>query len=117
MHTKEKTQSNKLSLLGKNIKKFKADYIIHLAALSGGIGVNTIKPANFFYVNSSMVSNAFEAAAKYNVKKIVYPFGGCSYPSNVKSPILESNLWEGYPQENSAGYSIAKKIGVCSSII
>lgn len=113
---KKKHNLTKIASWEKILKKFKADYIIHLAALSGGIGVNTIKPADFFYVNSSMVTNAFEAAAKYNVKKIVYPFGGCSYPSNVKSPILEKNLWEGYPQENSAGYSIAKKIGVTAAL-
>ena len=113
---KKKHDLTKLATWEKILKKFKADYIIHLAALSGGIGVNTIKPADFFYVNSSMVSNVFEAAAKYKVKKIIYPFGGCSYPSNVKSPILEKNLWEGYPQENSAGYSIAKKIGVTAAL-
>lgn len=97
------------------LKKFKADYIIHLAALSGGIGINTIKPADFFYVNSKLVSNLFEAAAKYKIKKIIYPFGGCSYPANVISPISENKLWDGYPQENSAGYSVAKKIGVTAA--
>jgi GDP-L-fucose synthase len=36
--------------------------------------------------------------------------GGCSYPSDAKSPIGEDQMWNGYPQIESAGYSVAKKM-------
>ncbi len=49
------------------------------------------------------------------LKKLVYPMGGCSYPAMAASPIDESQMWEGYPQDESAGYSAAKKMGIVAS--
>jgi GDP-L-fucose synthase len=37
--------------------------------------------------------------------------GGCSYPANAPSPISETALWNGYPQEESAPYALAKAMG------
>src|SRR5262249_8781311 len=41
--------------------------------------------------------------------------GGCSYPAAAKSPIDEGQMWDGYPQPESAGYSTAKKMGIVAS--
>jgi len=41
--------------------------------------------------------------------------GGCSYPAKATSPIDESQLWNGYPQNESAGYSTAKMMGTVAS--
>jgi GDP-L-fucose synthase len=38
--------------------------------------------------------------------------GGCSYPATAPSPIAETSLWEGYPQRESAPYSLAKRMAV-----
>ncbi|QGX41333.1 GDP-L-fucose synthase family protein [Permianibacter aggregans] len=89
--------------------------VVHLAAYSGGIGANRKYPADFFFKNSLFVTNMFEAAARFGLKKLVYTMGGCSYPAKATSPIDESQMWNGYPQQESAGYSVAKKMGIVAS--
>lgn len=91
------------------------EILIHLAAYSGGIGANRAYPADFYYRNTLLTALVFEQAAKYHVKKMIYTMGGCSYPATATSPIDESQMWQGYPQSESAGYSSAKKMGIVAS--
>lgn len=93
----------------------KPDIVIHLAAYSGGIGANREYPADFYYQNILLMTLVFQQAAVFGVKKLIYPMGGCSYPSTSTSPIDESQMWNGYPQIESAGYSMAKKMGIVAS--
>ena len=58
---------------------------------------------------------AAQAAAEHKVKKMIYTMGGCSYPATAASPIDENQMWQGYPQQESAGYSVAKKMGLVAS--
>lgn len=91
------------------------EILIHLAAYSGGIGANRAFPADFYYRNTILTALVFEQAAKFKVKKMIYTMGGCSYPATATSPIDESQMWQGYPQPESAGYSSAKKMGIVAS--
>lgn len=95
--------------------KHKPEILVHLAAYSGGIGANRAYPADFFYKNALFVTLMFEAAARHGVKKMIYPMGGCSYPATASTPISEDQIWNGYPQPESAGYSVAKKMGIVTS--
>jgi GDP-L-fucose synthase len=85
--------------------------VVHLAAYSGGIGANRTYPADFYYRNTLLTALTFDVAARRKVRKFIYPMGGCSYPADAKSPIGEDQLWRGYPQLESAGYSTAKMMG------
>jgi GDP-L-fucose synthase len=91
------------------------DVVVHLAAYSGGIGANRAFPADFYFRNTLLTALMFEAAARHKVRKLIYPMGGCSYPADAKSPIDETQLWRGYPQPESAGYSTAKMMGTVAS--
>ena len=91
------------------------DVVVHFAAYSGGIGANRAFPADFYYRNTLLTALMFEAAAKHQIKKLVYAMGGCSYPAKAFSPISEDQLWQGYPQDESAGYSTAKMMGTVAS--
>lgn len=91
------------------------DVVVHYAAYSGGIGANKAYPADFYYRNTLLTALTFDAAARHKVEKLVYPMGGCSYPATAKSPIDESQLFCGYPQAESAGYSTAKMMGVVAA--
>jgi len=93
----------------------KPDALIHLAAYVGGIGANREYPATFFYRNILLTALMFEAAAERRLAKLLYPMGGCSYPAKAASPIGETQMWEGYPQKESAAYSTAKKMGLVAS--
>jgi GDP-L-fucose synthase len=88
------------------------DVVVHLAAYSGGIGANRTFPADFYFRNTILTANMFEAAARAGLRKLVYPMGGCSYPQHAVSPIAEERMWDGFPQPDSAGYSAAKKMGL-----
>lgn len=91
------------------------DAVVHLAAYVGGIGANRDFPASFFYRNTLLTALMFEAAAERGLKRLLYPMGGCSYPAQARSPIDESQMWEGYPQKESAAYSTAKKMGLVAA--
>lgn len=99
----------------KLLAKVKPDIVVHLAAYSGGIGANRAFPADFYFRNIMLVSCMFEAAARAKIGKLVYPMGGCSYPATSTSPIDESQMWQGFPQPDSAAYSSAKKMGIVAS--
>lgn len=86
------------------------DCVVHLAAKSGGILDNKNRPADYFYDNLAMNTAVFDAACKAGVRKLLTLMGGCSYPSTAPSPIAEDQMWNGYPQVESAGYSVAKKM-------
>lgn len=92
------------------LNKFKPDAVIHLAARVGGIIANKKYPADFFYDNILLNTLTFDACHKAGVKKFLTLIGGCSYPAKAASPIGEDQMWNGYPQAESAAYSVAKKM-------
>ena len=100
----------------KMFEDLKPDVLLHLAAYVGGIGANSKLPADFFYINNLLTSLAFDYAAKTKITKLIYPIGGCCYPNTAPSPISEQEMWNGYPQKESAGYAMAKKVGVVASL-
>ncbi|MCF7837665.1 MAG: NAD-dependent epimerase/dehydratase family protein [Candidatus Marinimicrobia bacterium] len=86
------------------------DCVVHLAAKSGGILDNRLRPADYFYENLTINTAVLHAAWRAGVKKLLTLMGGCSYPAAAVSPIGEDQMWQGYPQAESAGYSVAKKM-------
>ncbi|OQA28010.1 MAG: GDP-L-fucose synthase [Verrucomicrobia bacterium ADurb.Bin345] len=92
------------------LKETKPDAVIHLAAKSGGIVDNRNRPADYVYENLAINTAMFHAATRLGVKKLVTFMGGCSYPAKAVSPITEDQMWNGFPQIDSAGYSTAKKM-------
>lgn len=91
-------------------QQFEPDYIIHLAATCGGIGINREQPGKFMYDNLSMGMNLIETARKYGkLQKFIMVGTVCAYPKITPVPFKEENLWNGYPEETNAPYGIAKK--------
>lgn len=86
------------------------DIVIHLAAKIGGIGFNKEKPGEIFYDNALMSIQLMEAARLAGVKKFVSVGTVCAYPKNAPLPFKEKDLWEGYPEEITAPYGMAKKM-------
>ncbi|MBN1670973.1 MAG: NAD-dependent epimerase/dehydratase family protein [Kiritimatiellae bacterium] len=91
--------------------------VVHLAGLSGGIGVNTRRPADLFHWNLLLTENLFSACAAHGVRKLVYPMGGCAYPAGAASPVSEAQMWNGRPDASSAGYAMAKRMGLVASAV
>ena len=82
--------------------------VLHLAGLVGGILANQERPADFLYQNLLMGTTVLHEAWRAGVEKYITLMGGCSYPGQAPSPIKETELWKGYPQPESAPYSLAK---------
>lgn len=88
------------------------DLVFHLAGLIGGILANKQRPAEFCFQNLLMGTLVMHEAWRADVQKYITLIGGCSYPSLAPNPIKETELWEGYPQWESAPYSLAKAMSV-----
>ena len=92
------------------MSQYQPDYIIHLAAACGGIGINREQPGKFLYDNLAMGMNLIETARKYGkLKKFVMVGTVCAYPKFTSVPFKEEDIWNGYPEETNAPYGIAKK--------
>jgi GDP-L-fucose synthase len=90
----------------------KPELVFHLAGKVGGILANRDYPADFCRENLLLGANVIDAAWRSGAKKFVTLIGGCSYPAMAPSPIREDELWRGYPQPESAPYSLAKAMSV-----
>ncbi len=86
------------------------DLVIHLAGLVGGIAANQARPAEFFYQNLMMGVLTMDCAWKAGAQKFVCAGAGCGYPEDAPLPLHESSFWQGFPQQPSAPYSLAKRM-------
>ena len=88
---------------------YKPNIVLHLAGKVGGIGANKAKPGDFFYDNIMMGTLIMEYSKQYKVEKVVSLAAGCGYPKLLEVPYSEEDFWKDLPDENSIGYSMAKK--------
>jgi GDP-L-fucose synthase len=87
-----------------------ADYVIHAAAVVGGIGANREHPGSFFYANAVMGVHLIHEAWRAGIRKLLIVGTVCSYPKYAEVPFSEDDLWSGYPEETNAPYGLAKKM-------
>jgi GDP-L-fucose synthase len=87
-----------------------ADIVIHLAGLVGGILPNRERPAVYFYQNLTMGTFMLHHAWKARARHFLAAGAGCGYPESAPNPLKESDLWSGFPQKESAPYSLAKRL-------
>lgn len=91
-----------------------ADVVFHLAAHTGGIGLNRRIPGTLFYDNALMGIRMIHASWARGVRKFVQVGTVCAYPKFGPSPnqikLVEKHLWQGYPEPTNAAYGLAKKM-------
>jgi len=87
-----------------------AEYIVHAAAVVGGIGANREHPGRFFFANAAMGIHLIHEAWLAGIHKLVIVGTVCSYPKYTDVPFREEDLWSGYPEETNAPYGLAKKM-------
>jgi GDP-L-fucose synthase len=92
------------------LRDSQAQLVIHLAAVVGGIGANRENPGKFFFENLMMGVQLMEEARLAGVEKFVAIGTICAYPKHTPIPFVESELWDGYPEETNAPYGLAKKM-------
>jgi GDP-L-fucose synthase len=87
---------------------YKPQVVIHAAAAVGGIGAHRRNPGLFFYANAIMGMEVIEAARRHCAEKVVVLGTTCAYPKLTPVPFREEDLWNGYPEEVTAPYGLAK---------
>jgi GDP-L-fucose synthase len=100
----------------KLFKFIKPTVVFSLAARVGGILVNKKRKADFYRDNTLINTYTFELCKKFSVKKLINIGAGCGYPKKLKEPLREENIWDGFPQDESAAYSLAKKMILIQSV-
>ena len=88
---------------------YKPHIVLHLAGKVGGIGANKVAQGEFFYKNLMMGTLVLEYARQSKCEKVVALAAGCGYPKHLQVPYSEADFWKDLPDENSIGYSMAKK--------
>jgi GDP-L-fucose synthase len=87
----------------------KPEVVLHIAGKVGGILANKNYPAEFFYQNAMMSILISHYSWLNGTEKLVTLAAGCGYPKHLEVPYTESDFWNGFPDENSYAYSLAKK--------
>jgi len=87
----------------------KPHVVLHLAGKVGGILANKTHPGEFFYQNIMMGTLVMHYSHLYGAEKVVALAAGCGYPKMLPVPYTEEDFWRDLPDENSIGYSMAKK--------
>jgi len=90
------------------ISKNKPDILIHCAGKVGGIQANIDEPVRFLVDNVDMGRNVILAAREVGVKRLINLGSSCMYPADAPSPLKESYLMSGLPEQTNEGYAIAK---------
>jgi len=99
-----------LSGIEKMFMDQRPEVVIHLAAVVGGIGVNSENPGRFFYDNAVMGIHLLHESYLRRIEKFVALGTICCYPKFTPVPFREESLWDGYPEETNAPYGLAKKM-------
>jgi GDP-L-fucose synthase len=89
---------------------FKPDYVIHTAAVVGGIGSNMNHPGRFFCTNIAINTNVLECARLLNVKKLISFLSTCVFPDDAPYPLNVVNIHDGPPHPSNAAYAYAKRM-------
>lgn len=84
--------------------------VFHIAGRNGGIGANKAYPAEFYYENAAMNLMVLHHAWAHGAQAAIAAGAGNSYPLDAPTPLREASLWSGYPQAESAGYALAKRM-------
>ena len=86
------------------------EFVIHCAAVVGGIGSNSIHSGDYFRKNILIILNVLEAARLAGVKRLISFMSTCVFPDNTVYPLQEINLHNGAPHPSNFGYAYAKRM-------
>ncbi|CAG2116496.1 unnamed protein product, partial [Medioppia subpectinata] len=86
------------------------NYVIHLAALVGGLFHNINNNLQFLRTNLAINDNVLLMSHEMNVKKCISCLSTCIFPDKTSYPIDESMIHLGPPHDSNFGYSYAKRM-------
>jgi len=90
--------------------KHKPTYVIHLAAMVGGLFKNMSHKVEFWRENVAMNDNVMHCSKEFGVKKLVSCLSTCIFPDKTSYPIDETMIHNGPPHRSNEGYAYAKRM-------
>lgn len=72
--------------------RIKPTYVIHLAAMVGGLYANMAKKVQFFEDNVHIDMNVIKSAYEQKVKRLICCLSTCIFPDKIEYPISEEDL-------------------------
>ena len=91
-------------------EKVRPDYVFHIAAKSGGIGLSSKFQASHLHDNALMAFNIAENCVEFGIKKCIFTLSVGMYPAEANLPIVETSNLTGPPHNSNFGYAYAKAI-------
>jgi GDP-L-fucose synthase len=88
------------------------EVVVDAAARVGGIVANSEKPVEFLVENLTIQNNVIQAAADFEVSKLLFLGSSCIYPKLAPQPIREDALLTGPLEPTNDAYAIAKIAGI-----
>jgi GDP-L-fucose synthase len=88
------------------------EYVFVAAGKSGGIEVNSRRPAELMHDNLIVACHVLEAARRHETKKLLYLGSSCAYPKHCPQPMRVEALLTGPLEPTSAAYAVAKIAGM-----
>jgi len=89
-------------------EQMRPDYVWAVAGKSGGIGANQNYSAELMRDNLLAATHIFEAARRFNVKKLLYLASSCVYPRDCPQPMRPQDIGRGPLEPTSEAYATAK---------
>jgi len=93
-------------------QKEKPDYVVLAAAKVGGIGANSQYPVEFLLENLQIQNAVIPAAARTDVKKLIFLGSSCIYPREARYPLTEDQLLTSPFEPTNEAYALAKVAGI-----
>ncbi len=92
------------------VERLAPDAILHLAAVSGGIGFSSTHQASMLRDNTLMAFSVLEAARRCGVAKTLMTLTTGMYPPGAPLPLTEDSIHDGQPHGSNYGSSFAKRL-------
>ncbi|XP_054160282.1 GDP-L-fucose synthase-like [Oppia nitens] len=91
-------------------EKIRPNYVIHLAAMVGGLFHNQNNNLMFLRINLQINDNVLLMSHEMKVKKCISCLSTCIFPNHTTYPIDETMIHLGPPHDSNFGYSYAKRM-------
>ncbi len=90
--------------------KHRPKFVIHLAAVVGGVKLNAEKNADMYAENILINTNVLKTAAERKVQKLVGVLSSCMFQEECARPYTEADIHQGQPYAGHLGYASSKRM-------
>lgn len=94
------------------VSRVKPDYVIHTAALVGGLNYNKDNPYDFMTKNSVINNTVLDACVKYKVPRFLGILSVCCYGDDFEDkdyPLTEDKIFKKEPHPTNEAYAYSKR--------